>query len=225
MITAGIGVASPVTGWHIQSSAVATSGGEVISRPGFDPAGWYRVSRRSTVMAGLIENRKLPADLCHSTNLQKVDRAQFQVPWWYRETITVDGDAPHTTLRLAGVTSKADVWLNGVRIATAAAVIGSHNATEVDISRQLRPGANGLAMRVQPADANRDFAIGWIDWNPYPPDNNMGIWQDVTLHRTGPVSLSRPRVRAKLATPARTSADITVTVDARNHGAAPLTAP
>ena len=185
---------TPIAGWHLQSSAVATAGGEVLSRPEYDPAGWYRVSARSTVMAGLIENGRYPADLFHSTNLQKVDKAPFQVPWWYRETIVADASSQHTTLRVAGVTSKADVWFNGTLLTTLA---GSHNATQIDVSRALRPGRNGLAIKVFPADANRDFTIGWIDWNPYPPDNNMGIWQDVTLHRTGGVSLAKPRVRTK----------------------------
>lgn len=215
--------ATPVAGWHIQSSSVATAGGDVISRPDFNPAGWYRVSRRSTVMAGLIQNGRYPADLFYSTNLQRVDRAPFQVPWWYRETIVVAGESQHATLRLDGITSRADVWLNGVQVATAATVAGSHSATEVDVSRVLRAGANGLAIKVQPADANRDFTIGWIDWNPYPPDNNMGIWQDVTLQRTGPIALSGPRVVTK-PTPDRRGADIAVKVDVANHATAPVTA-
>src|SRR5215216_1125743 len=119
---------TPIAGWHLQSSAVATAGGEVLSRPEYDPAGWYRVSARSTVMAGLIENGRYPADLFHSTNLQKVDKAPFQVPWWYRETIVADASSQHTTLRVAGVTSKADVWFNGTLLTTLA---GSHNATEI----------------------------------------------------------------------------------------------
>ncbi len=51
----------------------------------------------------------------------------------------------------------------------------------------------------------------------------MGIWQDVTLHRSGAVSLDRPRVQTKLAA-SRTSADLTVKVDAQNRGTTPVTA-
>jgi len=34
-------------------------------------------------------------------------------------------------------------------------------------------------VKVYPTDYNRDFALGFVDWNPYPPDNGTGIWRDM----------------------------------------------
>ena len=34
-----------------------------------------------------------------------------------------------------------------------------------------------------------DLNIGFVDWNPEPADNHMGIWRDVHLLETGPVTI------------------------------------
>lgn len=143
--------------------------------------------------------------------------------------------ALHTVLHLAGVIPRADGWLNGTRIADAGTVAdggfvgsgsvgsgfvgGAHNATDIDVTSLVRPGVNALALRVEPADPRADLAIGWIDWNPWPPDNNMGIWQDVTLHQSGPVTLSDTRVGTALALPGLGSADVTVRSGGRRRSA------
>src|SRR5207244_13059340 len=42
--------------WHLQSSAKATEGGAVLSRPGFAADGWYAITIPNTVMGALVEN-------------------------------------------------------------------------------------------------------------------------------------------------------------------------
>jgi len=39
--------------------------------------------------------------------------------------------------------------------------------------------------RVYPGDPRTGLTIGWVDWNPTPPDNNMGPWRGVEIVRTG----------------------------------------
>ena len=213
---------TPIRGWHMQSSR----GGDGRRRRAL--AARLRARRvvpgqRALHRDGRASSRTAATPPTCSTRptCRRSTSRRFRCPWWYRETIVAGAGQPtHTTLRLAGVTSRADVWLNGTRIAAA-----SPDRTTPPRSTSasaLRPGRNGLAIKVYPADANRDFTIGWIDWNPYPPDNNMGIWQDVTVHRTGQVSLARPRVRTKLAS--GRGADVTVKVDVANHAGTPVTA-
>jgi exo-1,4-beta-D-glucosaminidase len=211
---------TPVAGWQIQSSKVVTAGGEDISQPKFSGAGWYPVGPRSTVLAGLVQNGRYP-DLFKSTNLRdKVDRADFQVPWWYRSEFTVRGSSANTFLRLPGVVSRGEVWLNGTRLGE---VVGTYNAREFDISSLVKPGRNALAIRVQPADPQKDFVISWIDWAQPAPDNNMGIWRDVEIVRTGPVSVLGSYVHTKLALPGMDSAELTAHAEVRNNRSTPQT--
>jgi exo-1,4-beta-D-glucosaminidase len=229
VLPARAGSVTAVGGWHLQSSAAVPATGEQVSRVDYPAAGWLPVPARSTVLAGLLANRRYgDVDLFHSTNLRdKVDPRDFAVPWWYRETILVEDRAPSaltTRLRLAGTISRADVWLNGTQVVAAKDLAGAHNARDVDVTAHLRPGRNALAVKVYPADPRKDLVIGWIDWNPYPPDNNMGIWQDVTLHRSGAVELTGPRVQSELELPGMRTADLTVKAEVRNNRTSPTTA-
>src|SRR6185312_17481322 len=99
---------------------------------------------------------------------------------------------PYTTLfRSIG---GADLWLNGHKIADRASTMGAYPVREFDVTQWLREGVNTLAMRVHPAEPQRDFSMGWVDWNPEPPDNNMGPWRGVDIIRTGPIELRFPRI-------------------------------
>src|SRR5262245_25699677 len=78
------GASTPVAGWQIQSSAQVSADGAAVSRTQFNARSWYPVGPRSTVLAGLVQNGKYP-DLFYSANLRdKVNPADFKVPWWYR---------------------------------------------------------------------------------------------------------------------------------------------
>jgi len=212
-----------ITAWQIRDGAAVSDGGARISQPDYPTTGWLAAPPRSTVMAALARSGRYP-DVFSSTRLREVDADQFTRPWWYRGTFTTAKEDLYASLHLAGVIPRADVWLNGSQIATSAQIAGAHSAADVDVTGALRPGVNALALRVYPADPKEDLITGWIDWNPWPPDNNMGLWQDITLHRSGPVALSGLRVTTALALPALDSADVTVKVDLRNNGDAATSA-
>ena len=80
-----------------------------------------------------------------------------------------------------------------------------------------KPGAeNVLAVQVF-APTEHDLAITFVDWNPAPPDKNMGLWREVYLTTSGPVALRYPTVVSKLNPARRTiSAQLTVTAQVKN---------
>jgi exo-1,4-beta-D-glucosaminidase len=214
------GAPTVVAGWQIQSSAQVGAGAEEISRTGFSARAWYPVGPRSTVLSGLMQNHKY-SDLFYSTNLRdKVNPADFKVPWWYRTEFNVRGFAPTTLLRVPGVISRGEVWVNGTKVGD---VVGTYNAREFDISKVVRPGRNALAIKVAPSNPQEDFAISWIDWAQPAPDANMGIWRDVEIARTGPVSVVGSYVHTKLALPGMQSADVTAFSELRNNTPTPQT--
>ncbi|GAA2784634.1 glycoside hydrolase family 2 protein [Crossiella cryophila] len=211
--------------WRLQSSAVATGTGAAISAPGFNDSSWYAVPKRSTVLAGLIANNKY-GDVNFGNNLQKANRNDFLVPWWYRRSFTADpAPGTHTFLKLnGGVISRGEVWLNGTKIAGTDTVIGAYPTYEFDVTSLLRKGDNALAIRANSADQDRDLIIHFIDWAQLPADRNQGIFRDVQLAASGAVSLRDLRVDTDLPLPSLNHADITVKVNARNNTNAPVTA-
>src|SRR5207253_5652017 len=74
---------------------------------------------------------------------------------------------------------------------------------------------NALAIEIF-APRENDLALTWVDWNPTPPDKDMGIWKDVYLTATGPVTLRHPFVQTKLDTDYRQA---TLTISAEVHNA------
>ncbi len=215
-VGAAAGNATPIPGFTIQSSA-QVSDDSAVSKPGFPTNGWYPVSSRSTVYAGLLQNGKY-ADPFYSTNMKNVPASDFAVPWWYRTDLTVDDTSSRTYLDFSGVLSKADVWVNGTRIATKDQVNGAYTRHDLDITAQVRAGVNSIAFKVYPNDPNKDLSMGWIDWAQTPPDQNMGIVRDVLVRRGGPVALRGAHVVQKLNS-SLNHADLTVKADVRNDSA------
>lgn len=223
----GVGHVTAIAHWEMQSSAKAQEGGAEISSANFSTRDWYPVSGRATVMAGLLENGKYK-DVFYDDNLRAVEvpdagHHRFVIPWWYRTQFTLAKIAHgrHVLVRSNGIVGGADLWLNGHKIADHAATMGAYPVREFDVTPWLREGVNTLAMRVHPADPQRDFSMGWVDWNPEPPDNNMGPWRGVDIVQTGPVELRFPAVIPDLSLPDLARASLTVKVDAINLDSAP----
>lgn len=223
-VSADAGTTTAIDHWQMQDSAKAQQRGEEISAKGYATKGWYPVSGRATVMAGLLENRVFKNnDVFYSDNLRAVQVPEasgnlFVTPWWYRAEFTVakDGAGRHTLLHTNGIIASADVWVNGHQVADHAELAGAYPVHEIDVTRWVHAGANVLALRVHPGDPRQSLSIGWVDWNPTPPDNNMGPWRGVDIAQTGPVALSHPVVLSSLSLPDLAHAALTVKVTAKN---------
>src|SRR5690349_13950886 len=71
-VTGAAGSTTAVAQWQMQSSDKAQQAGAAISSAGFSTHGWYPVSGRATVMAGLLENGAYKDDVFYSDNLRAV---------------------------------------------------------------------------------------------------------------------------------------------------------
>jgi exo-1,4-beta-D-glucosaminidase len=232
--TAATLAAQPVrlaAGWNVQSAAKVTAGGEVISRPDFKPNGWLAATVPATVLAVEVQNGLYP-DPFTGMNLRSLpgypqdndaanrpmpDGSPYAVSWWYRKRFVLPASAAgrHIALHFDGINYRANVWVNGVRIADSNEVAGAFRVYEFDVTRHVKPGAaNCIAVEVFP-QTQTDLGIHWVDWNPAPPDRNMGLWRDAYLTFSGPVTVRYPQVITKLA--GLNLARLTVTADLRNH--------
>jgi exo-1,4-beta-D-glucosaminidase len=190
----------PIDSWSVVSSASISGYATSLSLPGIETSTWYTLKdTKGTLMATLIANGVYTEDdLFYSTNLQNVDVDQFRVPWYYRAENTFGESFSTTdyyTLRTNGISSRADVYLNGHLVVDKDTQAGAYVGLEFDVTDMLHANeTNVLLIKVYPTDYNRDFALGFVDWNPYPPDNGTGVWRDVEYKRSGQITLSAPRV-------------------------------
>ena len=120
----------------------------------------------------------------------------FRCSWWYRTEFRVPDGAKgqHIWLHFNGINYRANVWLNGHKLAGAADMLGTYRIWEFNVTPLLaRKGANVLAVETF-AQTETDLGINWQDWNPAPPDKNMGIYSDVYVRTSGPVEIRYPQV-------------------------------
>jgi exo-1,4-beta-D-glucosaminidase len=225
--------------WQIQSSCEAKASGAEISAVGFDAKGWHHSDIPSTVVGALVADKTYP-DPDYGTNLKSFPGmdyssktffanqdmpkdSPFRCSWWFRTEFTPPADSERKTnwLNFLGINYRANVWLNGQKIADSKDVAGTFATFEFNISKSLRPGqSNALAVEVF-APGKNDLGITWVDWNPTPPDKDMGIWKDVFLRSSGDVSLRNPFVTSKLD-PEYKNATLTISADLRNAATHPV---
>lgn len=139
----------------------------------------------------------------------------WEEPWLYRQEFALDpGHGKHYLLETNGITSKADIYLNGRQIADKDFQSGSYGGHTYDVT-PMTSEINAVLIRVYPTDYNHDLAQGFNDWNPAPPDHGSGVWRDVIVKQTGPVTLGPLSVTTEFET-AGTSANVTLRALAHN---------
>src|SRR6266700_1493034 len=219
--------------WQIQSSCEVAATGEQISSVGFDAKGWHKAEIPATVVGALVTDKTYP-DPNYGTNLQSFpgmnysdknlfanqdmpEGSPFQCSWWYRtEFAPPVGDTKKTEwLNFLGINYRANIWINGHKVEDASDIAGTYRTYEFNVSKFLKPGkANTLAVEVF-AQGKYDLGITWVDWNPTPPDKDMGIWKEVFLRSSGNVAVRNPFVASKLDAEYKT-AELTISGEVRN---------
>lgn len=206
-------------GWQVQSSEkVSNVSGEVLSTDRAVTDGWYRATVPSTVMGVLTADGQYPG-LLEDENYKTIDRTPFDCPWWYRKAFTLPALAAdeHVSLTFDGVSYAANVWLNGKLIASRDSLYGPFRQFAFDVTPYVQT-ENVLAVevfRAQPGDPN----IGFVDWNPRPADESMGIFREVYITVTGAVALAHTAVHTKVNTETLQEAWLTVETQLTNHSA------
>ncbi len=226
--------------WALQSSSKVDAAGEVISTPTFVARGWHDATVPTTVVAALVNDKTLPDPFfamnlrqfpgvtypigANFSNIAMKADSPYAVPWWYRTLFSLPASYAGRTvwLNFKGVNYRANIWLNGKQIADSDHVAGAWRTYEFNVTDAVKVGTeNVLAVQVF-APTENDLAITFVDWNPAPPDKNMGLWREVYLTTSGPVALRYPTVVSKLNPPANDSAQLTVTALLKNAADHPV---
>lgn len=245
VVLAGIAAATSVAvasaqvplseGWSLQSSASVKETGAEISTPQYRPQGWYAATVPTTVVSALVKNGTYP-DPYYGKNLRSIpgtsypigenfsnhpmpEDSPFRIPWWFRTEFQLPADysGKTVTLHFDGINYRANIWLNGKKLANKHDVAGAFRRYEFDVTALVQPGkTNVLAVEVS-APTERDLAITFVDWNPQPPDKNMGLFRRVYLTASGPVTVRHPFVESKIDFASPVTAHLTVVADLRNH--------
>jgi exo-1,4-beta-D-glucosaminidase len=220
--------------WFIQSSAEVRSDGATISRANFSTRGWYPATLPSTVLSALVEDKVYPDPYVGMnlrsipgttypifedfSNIQMPPSSPFRQSWWYRTEFKLPTEYNGKTIWLGfdGINYRANVWMNGVQVATSQQLAGTWRLFQFDVTAAAKPGDNNaLAIEVFPPQPH-DLAITLVDWAPMPPDKEMGIWRDVRITATGPIAIRYPAVITTLNLPSVDQAALTIRAELTN---------
>jgi exo-1,4-beta-D-glucosaminidase len=135
--------------WRLASSTNVSASGAVVSSPRFSTVGWFNATLPCTVLACLQQNG-LYNDAFYADNLYKIDPLPFTAPWWYRAEFTVPQNSSGNTviLRFRGLNYRADVWVNGVLIASNGTSVGAFRHFSFDVSSIVAPSTAPNAVAV-----------------------------------------------------------------------------
>jgi exo-1,4-beta-D-glucosaminidase len=224
--------------WRIEASCKVNAKGEQLSLAGFDDSKWHPAEVPGTVDGALVTDKTLP-NPNYGLNLKRTpgfsegripfaDRdmpadSPYRCSFWFRSEFATPADMTKSAawLHFLGINYRANVWLNGKKIGDRADVAGAFRSFEFRVNDLLtKTGKNAVAVEVF-APEKYDLGLTWVDWNPTPPDKNMGLWREVFLSQSGDVKLRRPFVNSKLAADYK-SADLYVSALLTNTTDHPL---
>ena len=210
--------------WRLQRSSLVTGEGETISQPGFATNDWLPATVPGTVLTSYLDDGALP-DPNYGRNQLMISDSFFYSDFWYRDEFVVPAAGPdqHVWLNFGGINWKADVFFNGDKLGS---IAGGFMRGRFDVTRLLHVGApNALAVLIrknatpgsvkEKSFAETDWnggalgadnptyhaSIGW-DWIPTIRGRNSGIWGDVSLTTSGPVTIENgPSYRRRCPCP------------------------
>lgn len=227
--------------WKIQRASLVKADGAALSRPGFNDAQWLTATVPATTLVSYLNDGAVPEPNYGDNNVMISD-SYFYDDFWYRDVFATPASykGKRAFLNFDGINWEAEIYLNSHSIGR---INGAFIRGKFDVTDLLIPGGqNVLAVRVIknetpgfPTEQNRNStdanggelgadnptfhaSIGW-DWIPTIRGRNTGIWNNVYLSLSGPVTIENPLVTTKLPLPDTTSADVRMEVTLSNHSA------
>ncbi len=203
-------------GWQCKPIAKVKENGQVLSGPAYKLSGWMPAVVPGTVLTTLLENKKIP-DPFYGLNNEKIediyDTGRDYYTYWFVKDFkeTTPADDGQVWLHFRGVNYSCEIFLNGKKL-NAATHKGMFLRQTYNITALLsKEGNNRLAVIVYPPDpvgnaktgqggdgmiarnVSHQYVAGW-DWIQPIRDRNTGIWDKVTIEKTGVVNLKNPHV-------------------------------
>ena len=228
-------------GWQLQSACRLQASGDAISVAGFQPDGWLKTTVPSTVLAAQAADGVIP-DPYYGMNLRQIPGTTYAIGkifanmpmdpsspyhcgWWYRTEFTVPAAAhsgERQWLHFCGINYRGDVWVNGQKVADSSAVAGAYRTYDFDVTDVVKSGAKNVLAVETFAPTEKDLGINWVDWNPCPPDKDMGLWGGVDLESTGTVTLRSPLAVTHFSNDTLKTAELTVYAELQNASDRPV---
>ncbi|SEW52676.1 glycoside hydrolase family 2 protein [Chitinophaga arvensicola] len=204
------------SGWQCSNTAAVKVTGAQLSDPGYSLSGWTPATVPGTVLTTLLDNKQVP-DPMYGMNNEKIADiyhiGRDHYTYWFVKDFAEKapaGDA-QVWLNFRGVNDGCDIYLNGHRV-NSSTHYGAYLRQSYNITALLaKSGKNRLAVIVYPPqfpgnpnggqggdgtiakNNGPQYTAGW-DWIQPMRDRNTGIWDKVTIEKTGAIRIKDPHI-------------------------------
>lgn len=204
------------SGWKCINVKDINKNGEKISEPSFSLKGFMPATVPGTVLTTMLNNKMVP-DPFYGMNNEKIPDiyntgSDYYTYWFVKDFTEKSPNAEEQVwLNFRGINYSCDVFLNGHQL-NDKRFYGMFLRQQYNITKWLaKNGKNRLAVIVYPPDpvgdpnggqggdgtiaknVSHQYVAGW-DWIQPVRDRNTGIWDKVTIERTGAVKVQNAHV-------------------------------
>ena len=178
--------------WKLAAAKDVSADGVALSQPAYDDHKWFPIQHMPATVLEILQEDDVYPDLYVGKNmLEKVPQDLYKQDWWYRTTFTVPAGYSGYTLEFPGINYRAEIWLNGQRVADSKQVVGMYAAHEFNVTAWIKLGSrNSLAIKVTPEQLIQDvngveLADSWFDWLSWKylgyKGENQKVYESVNL--------------------------------------------
>jgi mannosylglycoprotein endo-beta-mannosidase len=203
------------TGWKCAPIESVKTEGAKISTASFDINNWMPATVPGTVLTTLLNNKKVPDPFFGMNNEQIPDiyktGRDYYTYWFVKDFTEKANSTEQVYLNLRGVNYSCDIYLNGKKL-NKTIQEGMFLRFNYNITSYLsKSGSNRLAILVHPPyypgnpnggqggdgtiakNVGLQYTAGW-DWIQPMRDRNTGIWDKLTIQKTGRVRIADTHV-------------------------------
>lgn len=204
------------SGWKCANISKVADKGTTISSPSYKLNGWLTATVPGTVLTTLLDNRLVPDPFFGMNNEMIPDiytTGRDHYTYWFIKDFKEKKPTKNEQvwINFRGINYSCDIFLNGQKLNTAPHE-GMFLRKSYNITSLLNSdGKNRLAVIVFPpnpvGNANggqggdgeiarnvtHQYVAGW-DWIQPVRDRNTGIWDKVTIEKTGGINIKDPQI-------------------------------
>ncbi len=181
----------------------------------------YDVTVPCTVAGALNEAGVFGANVLEGENYKNIDKSLFDSPWVFSTTFEAAKGLRHV-LRFESLGYSAEIKVNGTVIASADTTAGPLCVREFDVTGLVgKKKHNKLQVTVFKAPA-QSLNHGYVDWNPRPVDETMGILRKVELISTPDIEVQDVFVKPEVDPENLKEAAVTVVTTLVNRSDKPV---
>ena len=149
-------------GWRLMRDDQVSVGGAQLSSANA-PSSGIAVQRMPATILRAMSDAGLTGDLAVGDAMTRVERDLWKHEWWYQTSFDVPAGYRRYALAFDGITYRAELWVNGQRVAGTDELVGTYRRFEIDVTQFVKPGQkNVMALRVVPERRTPSLNVGQV---------------------------------------------------------------